>query len=199
MTSEDFDLWRANYDESSVAQQRAFYSRVFRDHPVQRHGHFEWCLQLQSFVFRERATVAELGGWDGHLAELVLRERPDITCWRNFEICPDLTPIADERYRLIVCEEWAWKRKIACDTLVMSHVLEHMRAANFHELLTNLSASCLWIESPLQPTFLQDWNGYGGTHIFEYGWDFVSGCLRHFGFECVFSRGDVRLYGRQDS
>ena len=196
-----WDQWRAEYKATSYAAQQDFYSGVWATNPDQRH--FTATAALAFFDGSARRVI-EVGGWRGELAALVLTAHPEIELWRNYELCREAAAAAvstDPRYEGVSPPDWVWSLPPAelagFDTLVLSHVIEHMTAEDLAALLAALhSPRRVYVESPLfdEP---RDWAGYHGTHILELGWRGVDALFASAGFRLAVHAGKyVRHYAR---
>jgi hypothetical protein len=187
-TAFDFDLWRENYDSMTFADHVETYAELQRLYPVQRHFDANACSEFIDLTPGTR--VLEIGGWDGELAREVLGSHDLLRSWENVEICKEVRdhPVfRDTRYTARATSDFAWV--CGCydhiaDTLVMSHVAEHMRWKELQALLSDMpKVRAIYLASPLpQDGSAPDWTGYPGTHILEVGWDSISAFLGGLGF-----------------
>lgn len=183
----NFDEWRAAYDQMSYQDHLAFYDDVWSSYPVQ--CHFD--ARSASTFFREimpeeqKAKVAEVGGWRGELADIILHQQPGISSWHNVEICRGAVRDAvclDHRYSAEVPKDWVWTLPVDQEStiLVLSHVIEHMRMAEAAKLFARYpSARYVFVASPLDDE-PRSWEGYSGSHILETGWNGVVAMLSAF-------------------
>jgi hypothetical protein len=141
-----------------------WHSRLYRDNPDQRHfngraiGAFFGALE-------NPGRVVEIGGWDGALADAMLKDTPSIESWDNYEICReicDLQKCSDPRYRV---HHARIVEPPSCDTLVCSHVIEHMSEDEVTSLLDATDAAALYLDTP---ALSGDWSGSTSFHVLRW-------------------------------
>lgn len=207
---ECFNMWRETYDTMSFQDQVEFYSQIAQAFPNQRQYNKDEVLfffgLLQDF---ESLNVLEIGGWKGELADEILSDPISgvVKKWDNMEICQDAVhnPVcSDERYQVVVQDDFPWNCQDGWedyDVLVLSHVLEHMKADNFRALVKLLpNVKQIYIDAPIEEdTGGVDWQGYLGTHILEIGWKDVVRLLEQYNFveKYVSEDGNIRFFNHQ--
>lgn len=198
----DWDAYRAVYDRMGWNDQVAFYDRVWELHPDQRHFDAEACAAFLTVT--RPASVLEIGGWRGELANLMLARFPNVTEWRNVEVCRGAAfhPVGtDPRYSAVVPDDWAWKTpEITArhwDALVMSHTVEHMRLDQFRDLIDALDVGSVFLQAPLEDR-KTNWTGYHGSHVLAAGWNDLARLLKERGFtrNQSLDAADVRCFAR---
>ena len=196
-----FDCWRAAYDDLTDEEQSDYARHLGREYPDQDRADL---LQCERF-FQTIPTVAhvlEIGGWNGRLAAHILNTVPGLRNWTNIDPNADQEhQTADPRYLAIVPAFFYWWRYgnyRGYDTLVASHVLEHFKQRDIHELLAALpDVQAAYVECPITQTGGNDWAGYDGTHILECGWDGLTEVFEDHGFQDRGTHtGDSRSYRR---
>ncbi len=198
----DWDLYRLTYDMLSYEDQLKFYDEVWKQHPVQKHYDSATCKRFLEKV--NPKAVVEIGGWRGELAAEMLPLFPDIMVWRNYEICKGAandTVCLDSRYDAEVPLTWVWsmslnqRRAIRGNTLVASHVLEHMNAEQVEALLKAIHPNAAFIAAPLTESG-QDWNGYEGSHVLTWGWKDIINLFETQGLihDSSFDTSEVRCF-----
>jgi len=184
----------------TLLDQIVWHDDMYRNYPVV-HQHsddaptrfFFHRLMTTGFGYR----VLEFGGWTGETATETLATYPaegGIMSWSNYEICVPAVQnhrVPDPRYRAQVLDSWPWEQTwIGYNVLFMQHVVEHMRFAQFQELLKRVpDVQWIFIQSPLEDG-PRNWAGYGGAHILEVGWDGLHSVLTEQAFEIQFLFGD---------
>jgi hypothetical protein len=161
-----FDQWRSAYDEMSFREHQAYNSELARLYPVQESYNAKAVYRF----LRERphAKVVELGGWDGKLADKMLRRFSGVETWVNFDLTPDVPQVCDDvRYHRVPLIDWPWKCVVRGDVLIASHVFEHMRISEVEATLQMWPVRSVFVDCPIYQA--QDWRGYNGTHILEVG------------------------------
>lgn len=170
----DWDAYRSGYDSMSYADQVAFYDKVWRLHPEQRHYSPDACSKFLSVVEPDR--VLEVGGWRGELAAEMLPLFPKIMHWHNIEICRgavENSVCSDPHYSTQVPSEWMWELPHEPGgVLVAAHVIEHMTKEQVLSLLWSTRPRAAFVQSPLTEKG-QDWAGYNGSHVLKSGWEEV--------------------------
>ena len=177
--AEDFDAWRAAYDDLTFDDQKLIYDRIRELHPNQRSASLK-----RAYPFFDRyqpQSVMELGGWDGFLAACVLGQHPEIRSWVNYDLTPVLQSCVDMRYAMIVLKRPWWTKKRTADAFVATHTIEHIRANELGKVIDKLNVSFCLIEAPLEEE-PKSWYGYAGTHILEVGWNGVDEMFSVAGF-----------------
>lgn len=194
----DWDAWRAHYPKSTFAEQQAFYAQATLDHPNQRDFDVNAC---DAFLLLARPfKVVEVGGFDGALADAMLRRFGGISVWWNNEISPTVVPVAlDPRYWHNTLDDWPWFIDLHGDALILSHVVEHMLSEEFEQLVESFDGDWIYLDVPVGEE-AENWDGYDGSHILEVGWGWLHEILSDHGF---FERerwgGQVRAYNRAES
>jgi glycosyltransferase involved in cell wall biosynthesis len=176
----DWDQWRADYPNLSFKAQQDIYATVAEHSPDQ--NRFDEQSARAFLQLAAPSRVVEVGGWRGELAAALLPDFPTIKSWANHEIAPNLEPSpTDQRYRHHILTDWPWKRRMVGDALVLSHVVEHMQAAQFGRLLSKFTGDWVYIDCPVSDD-PPDWTGYDGSHVIEVGWSGLTLLLNHHGF-----------------
>jgi hypothetical protein len=178
-TSLDWDAWRNAYHHLTYADQQAFHSTIYEQHPEQRH--YDPVYVAKAIEQTNARTVVELGGWDGELAEHMLKRYP-IQQWTNVELCKEARQAGAKRHPLYTAwpkDKWYWTETWHCDLFVASHVIEHLTIQHLNETLAATHAQALFLDAPLHNKSI-DWRGFTGSHILECGWIGVDRlCDRH--------------------
>jgi hypothetical protein len=191
--AEDFDQWRARYDDLSFDEQKQIYERIRELYPNQRHATLE-----RAYPFFDRykpETVVELGGWDGWLATCALGQHPEIKRWWNYDLVEVPQTCIDKRYALKVLERPFWAHYRAADAFVATHTIEHVKAVELEKIVDSLTVECCLIEAPIERR-PRTWEGYCGTHVLEVGWDAVDEMFEKQGFKVDEAWGFGRYYAR---
>lgn len=163
----DWDQWRAEYDRMTFRQHQEFNARVAEQHPSQRQSNPD---AVRGFLnHRDHASVVELGGWDGWLAEQILGRDDSIVTWVNYDITPNVPQVCHrDEYEKVTLIDWPWNCHITADVLIASHVFEHMRISEVEKLVREWDVDAIYVDIPVGDHV--DWRGYEGTHIIEVGW-----------------------------
>lgn len=185
----DWDGWRARYADMSYADHCHFYDEVERLLPEQRQyaGRTVRNFLLYALEAGERPLqVVEVGGWKGHLAQEVLgqSEPGEIASWKNYDLSQravDRSVCGDERYRAVVLPDFVWNVPGCFEgaNVVVSHAVEHLASwdcVRFIGALAEARVRFCYVEAPIPeetPDEGVKWDGYGGSHILEVGWDLV--------------------------
>lgn len=156
MQADEFDNFRVRYSKMGASEIAAFYMLLHKDHPNQ--DYFSKEMVLEFFKQVESRLVLELGGSEGALASCVLEQNPKIKSWLNWEIYDWPNEVTDSRYQLKVLKEaFAWDMPLPeFDTLVFSHVLEHISKSNMERLPFG-RARWIYIDYPERPN--EGWTG----------------------------------------
>src|SRR3990167_2181427 len=137
---------------------------------------------------------------------------PVIRVWGNIDIAPKLAAMQvcrDTRYIFTIAPDWVWDAKVRevwkeamddeFDTVVATHVIEHLPLKQFQAFVDWVTATTgvktLYLEAPLAegPT---DWTGYPGSHILPIGWSEVRKMLDLSGWKAEQVTGAVCVVRR---
>jgi len=184
--AEPFNEWRRKYDGMSYDSQVAAHRKFWMDYPQQVQFNAEEILIFFLFVRLSSwkvtgdvfHNVLELGGWKGEMAKHVLSQFPLIKKWHNIELCEDAIKesVCDsEKYSVEILPDFFWKADFnaeSYDVLVLSHIVEHIKATEFVGILEKAKwVKYLYIDAPIADlTSEVDWTDYAGTHVLEIGW-----------------------------
>ena len=206
MDAKQFDTWREMYDEMSYEEHRMFAQMVIKEYPNQEYWDRDWAMSFFKWVTgkigREgQMRVLEIGGYDGAMAARVLKHSQQILRWTNIEMVTVPRVCKDIRYEVVVPQTWIWEDAEAkawkYSTLVLSHVLEHLRFRDVAKLVEMVATKCNWIfvDAPI-PLGRDgaDWNGYHGTHILEVGWGRVDNLMEIHGYRPVIDGPSIGGY-----
>ena len=191
-TAIDWDQWRANYTRMTFAEHQAFNQKVADLHPVQA--------SCRAFLDEFRpGSVAEIGGWDGALAALMLSECDFIDEWVNYDITDVPQTCVDARYSQVVLDDWPWNTNVTADALIASHVFEHMLGSEAMMTLSTWNINHVFVDCPIG-TSAQSWDGYHGSHIIDVGSTELLKRLGDIGYRTVFADpvGSLVAYLQKD-
>jgi hypothetical protein len=195
VTIEEFDQYRLEYDTIAPHRLTEWHSRLFADYPDQ--SHYNGGAMLHFFEGIDARMVAEIGGWDGAAAKLVLLANPEIEVWVNYEVCAEAanaSVCADGRYWAI--PEAMYRISPSIDTVVASHCLEHMNDAQVETFISTLHAANLYIDAPLSDDG-ETWIGTTCFHCLNMGWSRLDELVRAAGFKQTGNVGaEIRWYKR---
>lgn len=192
-----FDDWRKNYDNLDYETQQRFYDKVHVAFPDQ-HRHDAAAANEFLTMADENLNVLEIGGYTGELAKEMLSIWPEtkIRSWRNIEISKsavDKSACNDARYSAECLPDFFWKTNgFESDTLIMSHVLEHIKVENFMEFLSHVKFKRIYIDTPIPESEPGQWSGYMGSHIFESSWDELEKQLEERGYTTIYRNHHIK-------
>lgn len=194
MTAEEFDQYRDAYPKMPAHELSEWHSRLYREYPDQ--SHFNGGALLMFFSGIAADDVIEIGGWDGAAARIVLMANPEIKLWKNYEVCREAvedTICTSERYH---AKAEAAYEAVGADTLVLSHVIEHMSDGQAMALLSGTDADHLYIDAPLGDR-QSKWGGTTCFHLLEFGWNDLDRFVRDQKFKLKGTRGaETKWYTR---
>jgi hypothetical protein len=181
LTALDWDAWREAYPDLTYAEQQDFHSLIYQAHPEQRH--YDATLVAKAVEYTQPHTVVELGGWDGELAETMLRQYPSVIHqWVNVELCKEARDAGVGRhpnYTPWLLDDWYWTRPWYPDLFVASHTIEHLTVADLERTIAATHARALFLDAPLGDK-ATPWQGSTTTHTLHTGWIGVTQiCNRH--------------------
>jgi hypothetical protein len=185
----DWDAWRNAYHHLTYAEHQDFYSRIYEQHPEQRH--YDPVYVARAIEQVQPRTVVELGGWDGELAVSMLEQYPTtIKHWCNVELCREAAAKGQgrhPRYEAPILHDWYWNHGVKhCDLFVASHVIEHLSLHHLNQTIKATDARALFMDAPLLDQPL-NWAGFTGTHILEKGWTSVTRICNEHGYRLAWA------------
>ena len=202
-----FDEYRARYDLMTFADHQRAYSLVESIYPEQQCFDEGRASRFFEALIAHQITpsVIELGGWKGELAQCMLSRYRDITIWHNVEICREAvgkTVCRDSRYTTNTLDGFFWDMKPRfigmCNTMVLSHVVEHMRLQNFSDTIAhcaNEHIEHVYLDVPhLTDHSCKTWHGWTSMHVFEAGWADIERIMATHGYQSFIMNGQVRCY-----
>jgi hypothetical protein len=186
--------WRRTYDELSYIDQSKMYDKLHKMLPDQ---HRFDPAKLGEFI--EKAgnglKILEIGGYNGALAKEFLDKYDPykIRSWRNIDISQkaiEESVCDDPRYLAQFETDFFWNLEYPeeFDLVIMSHVVEHIKAENLEEFLKKAKIKYLYIDAPLPEREKPNWVNYPGTHIFEHSWEELELLLLVYKFKKSVSR-----------
>jgi hypothetical protein len=184
LTAINWDLWRTDYDVMTFRDQQRFYRIVAEQHPVQQTFNPQVAADAFDLIGGTNLRVAEVGGWDGLLAAIMLK-RGDVATWLNYDLITVPQVCKHPGYQQVELDGYLWNRgAVTGDVFVACHTIEHLRARQLDQLFRCLRTRWVYLEAPLddEPT---DWAGFEGSHILEIGWEGVEELLNLHGYENV--------------
>jgi len=180
---DEFDEYRIVYDSLTVSEI-ADWNRMFAaKYPGQAH----FAVWVASHALHLASDVVELGGYRGELARYILARDPVIRSWVNHEILPVPSVCTDPRYRTIVeTHRFGWEHPgWAGDTLVLSHVLEHLNEPQAEALFATFPRfTRVYIDAPLVGG--AGWWRTSTAHILCWTWDDVAARAAALGMDAWF-------------
>jgi hypothetical protein len=183
------DKYRKLYNSYSFDYKIKMANKWLIHYPEQ--AHFDiipinyW---LENIVTRP-ASVLEIGGWRGDLAQIALSSFDHIKLWHNYDLIPynNYQKCYDIRYNLITLKDYLWHSslKFEYNSLIATHMIEHINWKEFTDLAKWIPASVKTVlfEAPLgksEENF--NWKGDYSSHVLEKGWDQVIAEMRNYGF-----------------
>jgi hypothetical protein len=165
-----FNTWRKEYPTLTYKQHQEYAAWLYENYPNQSYFGGVFQEQIKGICRQDKpARIMELGGWNGELADAVLKVETNITAWDNFEICPSVPAVCvDERYTHCAADDFVWNldREFDYDMFVSSHALEHLTADDLRKLLHIVAhIPYLAFQLPFPPN--GSWAGTTCFHILE--------------------------------
>ena len=206
LPSSFFERYRAEYATMPYSEHQKVYAIIERYYPGQCHYDAKAIVVFLDGLCAAGVVpaVLELGGWKGELAKEMLARFPDIIVWHNIEICQEAVAksvCADTRYHPKTLPDFFWRYRPLpgpVNTLVLSHVVEHMRAEDFSRVLAHvatLGIQHIYLDIPhITETSEKAWQGWTNTHVLEVGWKRLEEILTAYGYSPVSSDGAQRTY-----
>lgn len=189
LSVEFWNKWRSLYDTLTCADNAAIMADFYACNQTQ--VHYTLPAIIDFFAKHPAKRVIEVGGWDGEVARQILSERPEIEWWTNYEICRGAAAkLSCPRYEAPDLSSFVWDLPLSIakyDTLMASHILEHMKLRNIHALLDRLpTVRAVYVDAPIPlDTTTNTWAGYQGSHILEVGWKQLEDAFAEHRFACT--------------
>jgi hypothetical protein len=201
----EFNNWRKNYNRMTYEEHQSFYNLLLQHFPHQSQHTKDWVFRFFANLYNEgKLSILEIGGWDGELADYILKRYKNIEKWDNYEIselAKEKVVCRDERYCVNVPNDFIWNIILPdhYNILLSSHTIEHITENNFQTLIKNLPPSIKWIyfEAPLPLKHGRHWHNDFSTHILEWSWEDITLFMKEQGYELEDMGRNVRIYKRQ--
>lgn len=189
----EFDKWRENYNNMSLAEQVKYHNEIELQYPEQAHYTYENVRQ----VLYEGATVLEFGTWKADLAQRAIIEF-NLKQWQGIEICSNAiesTRCTHEQFSYIQPNRFDWwvNELPKSDIIIATHFIEHLSNVHFEQLVKVLQSPLIYFEAPLTELG-EDWAGYVGTHKLNHGWDAVSELMKEQGYSIKTNFAEGKIY-----
>lgn len=180
LTFPDLDKLRDRYDELSFQEFRSWCQQIAATWPEQ--AYWDAPAVSRFLDFTQADDVVELGGWDGALAQAVMRPGMD---WLNLEVTevPQVCTFPD--FHLKVLEDWPWTWDDWGDVLIMSHVIEHMSVEHLRSLLRRCESRAVYVDAPLSEESGTNWRGSPTSHILPLSFIEVDALFFEHGFDRI--------------
>ena len=209
LPSSFFDRYRRDYAAMSFVEHQHLYRIIERAYPDQTH----YDEQAVAAFFTELLaadvvpSVLEIGGWKGELANAMLTQFRDIRSWHNIEICAEAIEktVCHDQWARYTCDtgtDFFWNEKPTWiqifNTLVLSHVVEHMRLQDFAGTIAHCASNgidYIYLDVPhITEDSHKTWRGWTNTHVLEGGWNDIEGILAQHGYGKVSGESTPRCY-----
>lgn len=212
LPSSFFDRYRRDYATMPYAEHQQAYSLIERAYPDQSCYNRQAVAALLSQLLTAGVSpsVLELGGWKGELAHAMLDQFRAIRLWHNIELCREAvekTVCKDiwARYTCQTLGDFFWNSKPnwiqMYNTLILSHVVEHMRLEDFAGTMAHCAAKgidYLYLDIPhITEASHKTWHGWTNTHILEGGWQDLEAILARHGYDKMSGESTPRCYASQ--
>ena len=207
-----FDAYRRDYATMPFAEHQRLYSIIERVYPDQTHFNVkaieEFFQELISHNIVPR--VLEIGGWRGELANSMLSQFNDIASWHNIEICAEAVAkhVCSDQFARYTCgtgNDFFWNETPnwiqMFNTLVLSHVVEHMRLQDFASTMAfcaQKGIDYLYLDIPhITDNSHITWRCCTSTHMLEGGWQDIESILTANGYSRVSGETTPRVYASE--
>lgn len=187
-----WDKWRGLYYDLTEEENIQFGNDIFARYPGQ--ASFNPAVFEPVFAGIETpVSVLEFGGWRGELAVHCFNKFPGkIEIWHGFDMCKAAVdnsvctgfpyiPHFPGRFDWWNGNEWPPPQG-SFDVFFSAHAIEHLTDKHALELLDWVKGTPLVVlEIPITADG-QKWDGYGGTHILELGWNQIHDHMKKLGY-----------------
>lgn len=190
----DYNCYRENYASFDRVTLEKWHDMLYVESPDQ--NHFNKYAISAFFSHIDPVEVFEVGGWDGELADFILSNKSGIAGWRNAEIC---VKALDRR----LCRKGVYTAIYGkctevphdCDTVVMSHVIEHMLDDEARHIIRSIDAENLYIDTPISGGG-SDWNDTSCFHVLKMGWNELFDVVKDCGFTRIGISNSAQWFAR---
>jgi len=194
-----FNDYRRNYDNLPFENHLKLYDIIAKFFPEQKQYNLKMVHDFLNTIL-EPIKVVELGGWKGELAGEILSERSDVKKWTNYELCATAVNegLKHPNYKAVVLRKFFDGKVKGFNTLIMSHVLEHMRYADFHKIVDGIKdygIKYIYIDAPIEEKSKNvNWTDFLGTHVLEVGWENIISLLEQSGYSLIVNENNIKVF-----
>jgi hypothetical protein len=200
-----FDRYRRLYDSFSFNYKIRKAGKWLKQYPEQAHFNFTPVNHWLENIVEKPASVLEIGGWRGDLAEKALSSFEHIKLWHNYDLLKhnNYQNCYDIRYKLISLEDYIWCLALNYEynALIATHMIEHINWKEFLQLINWIpkSIKTVLFEAPL-PTSCENinWRGDHSSHILEKGWKQVKTEMENHRFTVEYTADNTVIFKRLD-
>jgi hypothetical protein len=175
-----FDRYRKRYGRFSFQFKKRKAGEWLRKYPEQAHFNYVPVSYWLENAVDKPASVVEIGGWRGDLANLALSSYKHIEKWHNYDLLEGSgsQKCQDPKYKLVSLSDYVWNHspETKYNSLIATHMIEHISWNEFKELVQWIpeSVNSVLFEAPLpESAENHDWSGDFSSHVFEKGWEQV--------------------------
>jgi len=169
-----FNFYRMIYNQLSFEDKQRLYQMYLEVFPQEDEVFdTEFVLQCLQQIPQKNLRIAELGGYQGELAQHIIKELH--IPWVSFEIIPHKIPKNIENlFTEYILSKELWQTNLDLSKItafISMHTLEHFSDQEFIELvkyLVHWKVPYLIFQMPIQPEG-QTWRNYYGAHVLKMG------------------------------
>jgi hypothetical protein len=198
-----FDRYRKKYDSLTFGYKLRKAGKWLSQYPEQAHFDIIPVRYWLENVVPRPASILEIGGWRGDLAENVLSSFEYINLWHNYDLILNNSyqKCADKRYKLITLYDdlWHLSLKDEYNSLIATHMIEHINWKEFTDLAKWVPSGIetILFESPLPDSDENfSWKGDFSSHVLEKGWEQVINEMKKHGFSVIYSENNTVVFKR---
>jgi hypothetical protein len=198
-----FDRYRKLYDSFSFDYKIKKAGEWLLKYPEQANFDINPVNYWLEEIVEKPASIIEIGGWRGDLADKALSTFQQINCWHNYDLIKnnDLQKCSDKRYMLVSLKNDLWHQSLDFEynALIATHMIEHINWKEFRELCAWIPASIVTVlfEAPLPASVEHNnWKGDYSSHVFEKGWEQVINEMKNHRFSVVYSENNTVIFKR---
>lgn len=198
-----FDRYRKFYDTFSFDYKVKIANKWLKQYPEQAHFNIAPINHWLENIVEKPASIIEIGGWRGDLAEKALSSFEHIKLWHNYDLIKNnnLQKCYDNRYKLISLDDYIWHLPVnnEYNALIATHMIEHINWKEF-SALTNwipTSIGTVLFEAPLPASNENiNWKGDHSSHVLEKGWEQVIDEMKNQRFLVAFAKDNTVIFKR---
>jgi hypothetical protein len=198
-----FDMYRKSYSSFNFNDKIKMAHKWLMRYPEQAHYTYDPINYWLENIVENPASVLEIGGWRGDLAEEALSSFKNIKLWHNYDLLKlgNFQKCNDSRYKLISLDDYLWNQSLNYEynSLIATHMIEHICWSELFKLIRWIPAgiSTVLFEAPLPASDNNiNWKGDHSSHVLEKGWEQIVVEMKNQMFSVDYTEGNTFIFRR---